>query len=275
MKIDEPLQVPQTVPDNVISLTEAQERRQQLYAALEGLLFVHGKPLSVQLLGETLGVAPEEAMPLILAVKERYDSDPQRGLQIVINEQGVQLATKASIATFIQKLEGQRLVNLSLPALETLSVIAYKQPITRAEVEAIRGVNCDGVMSTLLEKKLIYVSGEKPVIGKPRLYSTTSDFLYYFGIKSLKELPVPAVDVDPAALKEAAAAEAPQLEVEGVVAASAPPASTETTPEGSVQVPTGGDDPSANASSESGAPQTETETDQASHTSEAVLPRKE
>ncbi len=221
MKIDEPVLTPQSLPETVPAAIDADEQRRRLAAALEGLLFVHGKPLSTQVLAETLGVPPEEVMPLILSAKERYDADAQRGLQIVINEQGVQLATKASIATYIQKLEGQKLVNLSLPALETLAVIAYKQPLTRAEVEAIRGVNCDGVMSTLLEKKLIYVSGEKPVIGKPRLYSTTSDFLYYFGIKSLKELPVPAVDVDPAALKENAAGEAPNLAVEGIVTAPA------------------------------------------------------
>lgn len=224
MKIDEPVPTPQPPADPAIVLADTPDRLRQLQAALEGLLFVHGKPLPVQVLGETLGVPPEEILPLILAAKERYDAEPQRGLQIVINEQGVQLATKAAIAQYIQKLEGQKLVNLSLPALETLAVIAYKQPITRAEVEAIRGVNCDGVMSTLLEKKLIYVSGEKAVIGKPRLYSTTSDFLYYFGIKTLKELPVPAVDVDPAALKEAASAESPQLAIEGIANAAPTPA---------------------------------------------------
>ena len=212
------------MPDNVISLTEVQERRNLLYAGLEGLLFVHGKPIPLQVIGETLEIPADEVMGLILEAKERFDADAQRGLQIVINEQGVQLATKAVIATFIQRLEGQKLVNLSLPALETLSVIAYKQPITRAEIEAVRGVNCDGVMSTLLEKKLIYVSGEKAVIGRPRLYSTTSDFLYYFGIKSLRELPVPSVDVDPSALKEAAQEEAPQLAVEGVTTSPIDPA---------------------------------------------------
>lgn len=216
MKIDEPVLSSQSIPETPHAAADAGELRQRLMAALEGLLFVHGKPLSTQVLAETLGIAPEDVMPLLLSAKENYDADPKRGLQIVINEQGVQLATKAAIAAYIQKLEGQKLVNLSLPALETLAVIAYKQPLTRAEVEAIRGVNCDGVISTLLEKKLIYVSGEKPVIGKPRLYSTTSDFLYYFGIKSLKELPVPAVDVDPAALKENAAGETPNLAVEGV-----------------------------------------------------------
>ncbi|NLI78503.1 MAG: SMC-Scp complex subunit ScpB [Candidatus Riflebacteria bacterium] len=166
-----------------------------LPAALDGLLFVHTQPLAYPRLAELLGLPPEETEALVLARKRALDEDPRAGLQIVINEQGVQLATKACIAPFIQRLDGQKLVSLSLPALETLSVIAYKQPITKTEIEAIRGVNCDGVVTTLLEKKLIYVSGEKQVIGRPRLYSTTQDFLYYFGLKSLRELPAPAEDL--------------------------------------------------------------------------------
>lgn len=175
-----------------------------LPAALEGLLFVHNRPLPVSRLADLLGQPPEVVEKLIHERKKAYDEEQDRGLQIVINEEGVQMATKACISQIIQRLEGQKLVSLSLPALETLSVIAYKQPITRAELEGIRGVNCDGVISTLLDKKLIYVSGEKPVIGRPRLYSTTQDFLYYFGIKSLKELPMLPSDLpDPTELMKA------------------------------------------------------------------------
>ncbi|MDD3147150.1 MAG: SMC-Scp complex subunit ScpB [Candidatus Riflebacteria bacterium] len=166
-----------------------------LCAALDGLLLVQNKPISIEKLATVLSVTPERVTEVIMARKKAYDDDENSGLQIAILENGVQLATKARISQFIQRLDGQKLVSLSLPALETLSVIAFKQPITRAELDAIRGVNCDGVISTLLEKKLIYVSGEKPVLGKPRLYSTTQDFLYYFGMKSLKELPVPSVDI--------------------------------------------------------------------------------
>jgi segregation and condensation protein B len=171
-------------------------------AALEGLLFVHNRPLSFDRLADLLGVDVDDIEPLIISLKGRLDADPLRGLQVIVNEDGVQLATKACISQVIQRLEGQKLVSLSLPALETLSVIAYKQPLTRAEIEAIRGVNCDGVISTLLEKKLIYVSGEKPVIGRPRLYSTTQDFLYYFGMKSLKELPNPSIDLPEQAMEQ-------------------------------------------------------------------------
>jgi len=197
-------------PNNQV-VSEASEPRAEkapdsiaLAAALEGLLFVHNRPISFDHLSELLGIEKPQIEALVFERKKVFDEDPARGLQIIINEEGVQLATKASISSIIQRLEGQKLVSLSLPALETLSVIAYKQPITKAEVEAIRGVNCDGVISTLLEKKLIYVSGEKQVLGRPRLYSTTQDFLYYFGMKSLKELPNPSPDLpeaDPEKMK--------------------------------------------------------------------------
>ncbi|HOY68258.1 MAG TPA: SMC-Scp complex subunit ScpB [Candidatus Ozemobacteraceae bacterium] len=169
--------------------------RETLTAALQGLLFVHNHPIPLQKLSEILELPFSEAEQLLAEFKRSLDENPASGLQVIITEQGVQLATKACISTFIQRLEGQKLVSLSLPALETLAVIAFKQPITRAEIEAIRGVNCDGVVATLLEKKLIYVSGEKPVLGRPRLYSTTQDFLYYFGLKSLKELALPEIDL--------------------------------------------------------------------------------
>lgn len=171
-----------------------------LAAALDGLLFVHNRPIPFDRLGELLNLSQEEIEALVLKRKQCLDADPDRGLQIIITESGVQMATKACISQVIQRLEGQKLVSLSLPALEALSVIAFKQPITKAEIEAIRGVNCDGVITTLLEKKLVYVSGEKPVIGRPRLYSTTQDFLYYFGMKTLRELPVPALDIPDGAI---------------------------------------------------------------------------
>lgn len=169
--------------------------RNTLLAALQGLLFVHHNPIPTQRIAEILELPFSEAEQLLNEFRLHLDESPSSGLQVIITEQGVQLATKAFISPFIQRLEGQKLVSLSLPALETLAVIAFKQPITRAEIEAIRGVNCDGVVATLLEKKLIIVSGEKPVLGRPRLYSTTQDFLYYFGIKSLKELSLPEADL--------------------------------------------------------------------------------
>lgn len=166
-----------------------------LCAALDGLLLVQNRPVPMEKLAQVMGVTPERAREVVDARKLDYDNNHKSGLQIVMLDAGIQLATKAAISPFIQRLDGQKLVSLSLPALETLAVIGFKQPLTKAEIDAIRGVNSDGVVSTLLEKKLIYVSGEKPVLGRPRLYSTTQDFLYYFGMKSLKELPVPSVEI--------------------------------------------------------------------------------
>ncbi len=166
-----------------------------LCCALDGLLLLHNKAIDYGLISEALDIRLEETEELVLVRKRHYEEDCRSGLQIVITEDGVQLATKAKVSEFIQRMDGQKLVSLSLPALETLSVIAFKQPITKAEIDAIRGVNCDGVISTLLEKKLIYVSGERQTLGKPRLYSTTQDFLFYFGMKSLKELPIPSMEI--------------------------------------------------------------------------------
>ena len=173
-----------------------------LCAALDGILLVNSKPITYEKLSQVLGISMELTEQLVLARKKDYDDDPKCGIQIAVLETGIQLATKAKISQFIQRLDGQKLVSLSLPALETLSVIAFKQPITKAEIDSIRGVNSEGVVNTLLEKKLIYISGEKQVLGKPRLYSTTQDFLYYFGMNSLKELPVPTIDINEALAQE-------------------------------------------------------------------------
>ena len=166
-----------------------------LQAALDGILLVRNKPVPIKYIAEYLEIPENIAENVVTLRKESYDNDTTSGLQLIVIESGIQLATKAKVSHYIKKMSGQRLVTLSLPALETLSVIAFKQPITKAEIDAVRGVNSDGVVSTLLDKKLIYISGEKKVIGHPRLYSTTQDFLYYFGMTSLKELPIPSVDV--------------------------------------------------------------------------------
>lgn len=181
--------------------------KESLSAALDGILLVHNKPISYEKLASVLGISLDETEALVLSRKREYDENPKCGLQIATLENGIQLATKAKISPFIQRLDGQKLVSLSLPALETLSVIAFKQPITKAEIDVVRGVNSEGVVNTLLEKKLIYISGEKDALGKPRLYSTTQDFLYYFGMKSLKELPVPTIDASDILTQEAQKAE--------------------------------------------------------------------
>jgi segregation and condensation protein B len=103
---------------------------------------------------------------------------------------GFQIATRSEMAPWIRKLYKERLtVRLSSSALETLAIIAYKQPITRSEIEQIRGVEASGVMETLLERRLVKVVGRKETIGRPLLYGTTTEFLRQFGLKHLSELP--------------------------------------------------------------------------------------
>lgn len=102
---------------------------------------------------------------------------------------GYRLVTKPELAPWIQRLRGARPVKLSRAALETLAIIAYKQPITKPEIEAIRGVMIDGVLKTLAERDLVRILGRKPEVGRPILYGTSRAFLEYFGFKDLSELP--------------------------------------------------------------------------------------
>jgi segregation and condensation protein B len=102
---------------------------------------------------------------------------------------GYRLVTKPELAPWVQRFRGTKPAKLSKAALETLAIIAYKQPITKPEIEAIRGVTIDGVLKTLVERDLIRILGRKPEVGRPILYGTSRDFLEYFGFKDLSELP--------------------------------------------------------------------------------------
>ncbi|CEK19237.1 condensin subunit ScpB [Chthonomonas calidirosea] len=173
-----------------------------LEAALECLLFVSGEPLTVQELARATGEEPlrvEEALrSLQAALVERHS-----GLQLLRIAGGWQLATRPEYAEFVGRLLTPRANKLSRAALETLAIIAYRQPITGPEIEAIRGVSSDGVLKTLLERRLIAEAGKKASPGRPTLYVTTPEFLHYFGIASLEELP--PLEVEPASSLEVSA----------------------------------------------------------------------
>jgi len=116
--------------------------------------------------------------------------DRDGGIHIVEIANGYQMVTNPRYAPWIKKFMGAQPSNkLSMPALETLAIIAYRQPIIKAEIEQIRGVNSDGVIKTLLERRLIRIMGRKEAPGRPLLYGTTREFLQYFGLKDLTELP--------------------------------------------------------------------------------------
>ena len=162
---------------------------EQLIGVVEALIFVSGDPIPLRRLVEVLEVPEEEVKTAIEALVERY-LQTGAGIQVLEVAGGYQLRTRPIHSAYVNRfLERKRKSTLSGPALETLAIIAYKQPISRTEIEAIRGVGVDGVLKSLLDKRLIKVVGVKEVPGRPNLYGTTKQFLEYFGINSLNDLP--------------------------------------------------------------------------------------
>ena len=155
---------------------------------LEALLFAAGEPLGVPQLAELLGLNKPQTWELLGLLQEEYKSE-KRGLELREVAEGWQLCTKACHHEMILQLAGTQELKLSNAAMETLAIIAYRQPVTRTEMEAIRGVSVDGVVNTLLEWELIAEAGRKDTAGRPILYKTTSRFLEVFGLKALKDLP--------------------------------------------------------------------------------------
>ena len=158
-----------------------------LAALVEGLLFVAEEPVSLKRLAQVLEAPPEAVEAALQELEITYR---ERGLRVQRVKDRVQLVTAPSLAAYVERFLGlERRGRLSQAALETLSIIAYRQPITRAQIEAIRGVNSDGVRRTLLRKGLIEEVGRADTIGRPILYGTTFAFLQYFGLESLDDLP--------------------------------------------------------------------------------------
>ncbi|MCX7779844.1 MAG: SMC-Scp complex subunit ScpB [Negativicutes bacterium] len=155
---------------------------------IEALLFASGEPLALNQISDILEV-PAEQLVLLLAEMKEDLADPMRGLTIVEVAGGYQLCTKPELAATLEKLDRPSDAKLSPASLETLAIIAFKQPITRQEIESIRGVKVDRVLGTLLERRLIREQGRKEAIGRPILYGTTEEFLKCFGLNSLKDLP--------------------------------------------------------------------------------------
>ena len=163
---------------------------QQLKSAIEALLFVAGNPLSLEkLTGVLEGPAPEQVEAQLGALRNEYE-DRGAGIMLVEVAGGYQLATRPEQASWIRKFKAVKVsAKLSKPALETLAIVAYRQPITRTEIEAVRGVNIGGIMRNLMERRLVKIVGKKDVPGKPMMYGTSQEFLQYFGLKDLSSLP--------------------------------------------------------------------------------------
>lgn len=157
--------------------------------AVEAVLFATGEPIKLSRLSEIIEVDEESLEKIITKLRDDYDFD-KRGIRIVKLEDSYQMCSAPSYAQFIRKaLETKRAPRLSPPLLEVLSVIAYRQPVTRAYVEQVRGVDCSYSITSLVEKGLIKESGRLDVPGKPILYRTTKDFLRVFGLETLNDLP--------------------------------------------------------------------------------------
>ena len=184
---------PLVTVDAVLDRASAEEPglvSDQLVAIVEALVFAAPEPLTMKQLLKLLDTDPREDVEAALAELKRRYEHRGGGLQLVEVAGGLQIVTRPELHEWVRRLFHERTTQrLSVQALETLAVIAYKQPITAAEVAEIRGVNTSGVLGTLLERGLVKISGRKQVVGRPFLYSTTREFLDRFGLRDLGELP--------------------------------------------------------------------------------------
>jgi segregation and condensation protein B len=192
---DEPLEEPvdvaldAPVPDSEEDLQPTTDP-QALKPILDALIFASPDPLTLKemaqlLVAEASKAEVEQALALL-----RHDYEGRGGLQLVEVAGGYQIVTRPDLHEYVRRLFHERTSQkLSVPALETLAVIAYRQPVTAPEIAEIRGVNTSGVLATLAERRLIKVVGRKQVVGRPFLYGTTREFLERFGLNDLTDLP--------------------------------------------------------------------------------------
>jgi segregation and condensation protein B len=181
----------------------------EILAALEAVLFASDAPLELGRIAEVLELDVETARAAVAELSAACES-PARGLAVVEVGGGVRLVTRPELAPALLRLQRLRLkTRLSRAALETLAIVAYRQPISRPEIEQLRGVSADAVVTHLLDRRLIRVVGRKPGPGRPILYGTTRDFLEHFGLRDVGELPPFEI---PAEAAEAAAAAGPPAE---------------------------------------------------------------
>jgi segregation and condensation protein B len=162
---------------------------QLLKSILESLLFAAGEPVSVvRLTGAIEGASRAEVQQALGAIAQEYAAQG-RGIMLEEVAGGYQLRTPKEHAHYVRKLLAAKPPRLSRPLLETVAIIAYRQPITRPEIEQLRGVDSGAVLETLLERRLVRIAGRKEAAGRPMMYATTPEFLEIFGLKDLESLP--------------------------------------------------------------------------------------
>jgi segregation and condensation protein B len=162
---------------------------ERLKAILESLLFAAGGPVTLAQLVAVLETVPRDTIRLALADLASSYTASTRGLVLEEVANGYQLRSAKEHAFYVRKLLAAKPPRLSRPLLETLAIIAYRQPVTRPEIEQLRGVDCGGVIDTLLERRLVKIGGRKEAPGRPLVYTTTPEFLEVFGLKDIASLP--------------------------------------------------------------------------------------
>lgn len=161
----------------------------EMVAALECILFVSEEPLDIGKIAGTLATDVDTAKEIVSQLRHHLQ-DRQSGLQLVELNGGFSLASRHEYAGYVERLlHPPNNPGLSRAALEVLSIIAFRQPVTRPEIEEIRGVSSDSALNTLIERSLVAEAGRKECPGRPRLYVTTKDFLAYFGFDSVEDIP--------------------------------------------------------------------------------------
>ena len=163
--------------------------RKSIKSAFESMMFTWGEPLDVKTAADVMNISRQEAMECFLELKDEYI---QEGRGIVIRQinQSFQFVTREENSDYIRRLcTPVKMKKLSQSALEVLAIVAYKQPVTTGEIEAIRGIRCDRVMDGLIKKELVCEKGRADTVGRPILYGTTDVFLKNFGFSSIKDLP--------------------------------------------------------------------------------------
>lgn len=161
----------------------------EIESVIEALLFVSGEAVPLSTIAQTVELDKATTKAIIKTLAEKYEKE-KRGIRIIEIENGYQMCTAAECFEFIRNMyKSPKRQGMTQALLETLAIIAYKQPITKAQIEEIRGVSADHAVNKLLEKNLICETGRLDTAGKPILFGTTNEFLRYFGFKSTSELP--------------------------------------------------------------------------------------
>lgn len=165
-------------------------KEEKCEAVIEGILFAMGESVEIARLAEVLEISQEEVQKILANMKQRYEAE-NRGIEMMEIENAVQLCTKKDTYEYLIKIAKQPKRHMMTDVLlETLSIIAYKQPITKLEIEKIRGVSCSHAVNKLVEYNLVCELGRLDAPGRPLLFGTTEDFLRSFGVQSIEELPV-------------------------------------------------------------------------------------